>query len=74
MAPHGPPHRPNLDYTEQRERLWPVETERIWVREHYASQAVGDIPPRTAATHWRDPRDPLGSWWRLFEPVRETTP
>lgn len=67
LARHGPPFRLSLDYTTQRERLWPVETERIWVVEHYAASG-GDafaLPPRTEATHWQDP---LGRWWRLFEP------
>ena len=50
----------------QRERLWPVEPERIWVREHYAaSDALAPPPPRSAATHWQDP---WGRWWRLWEP------
>jgi hypothetical protein len=54
----------NLNFTEQRERLWPTETERIWVREEYA----GVPPPRQAGTHWQDTSDPHGRWWRLFEP------
>ena len=55
----------NLDLTQQRERLWPTETERIWVREGYAGQP----PPRQPnITHWQDPR---GQWWRQWEPGSE---
>ena len=54
----------NLDFNEQRERLWPVETERIWVQEHYA----GEPQPRDLSTHWQDPADNHGRYWRLWEP------
>ncbi len=52
----------NLALTMQRERLWPTETERVWVREGYAGQP----PPRQEnITHWQDPQ---GRWWRQWEP------
>ena len=68
LARHGGGHaawHQNLDFNEQRERLWPTETERIWVRENYLG---GEPPPRDLSTHWQDPDDPYGRWWRLFEP------
>ena len=57
LEPHDHWIGHELDVDSQRQRLWPVETERLWVRRPYGEVDDGHS--------WRDSH---GRAWRRFEP------